>query len=299
MESAAVPPPNVESPTPSSSGGAHRPARALVGFMAPDVAAAALVGNRLNEPVPIDALAKVRAARDAVSHRPPGVDQTELATPAPAALDAHVAVLRAQPATACYFNEGYEVKLVDLSRVCALQPHVFTDATDDRAMPTSPTDLTALAELTLPIPKPAELPAQFDQVRQTWLIASSNPNLKITGHFGGQVQAGAVGFGFTVAVLPSLVHVASVHGRHVLRDGYHRAVALLRRGISVIPALVRELGSFEQLGWTPGMLSQDEFLGERPPVLPDYLDDSVSADVALPAQQKLLVIQGLELSPLG
>jgi hypothetical protein len=47
------------------------------------------------------------------------------------------------------------------------------------------------------------------------------------------------------------------------------------------------------------MLPQDEYRGPRPPVLADYLDDSVSAAVRVPAAQKLIVVQALELQPLG
>ena len=48
-----------------------------------------------------------------------------------------------------------------------------------------------------------------------------------------------------------------------------------------------------------GVLSQDVFLGDRPPALIDYLDDQVSAEISLPALQKMVVIQGLELNTLG
>jgi hypothetical protein len=41
------------------------------------------------------------------------------------------------------------------------------------------------------------------------------------------------------------------------------------------------------------------YLGERPPVLADFLNDQIAADVRVPAAQKMLVVQGLELTPLG
>ncbi len=42
--------------------------------------------------------------------------------------------------------------------------------------------------------------------------------------------------------------------------------------------------------------AEQSYLGTKPPQLSDYLDDDVSRDVTLPASQKLIVIEGLELS---
>jgi hypothetical protein len=40
-------------------------------------------------------------------------------------------------------------------------------------------------------------------------------------------------------------------------------------------------------------------MSERPPFLADFLEDDVSADVAVPAVQKMVVVHGLELTPLA
>ncbi len=110
------------------------------------------------------------------------------------------------------------------------------------------------------------------------MIASRNPNLRLVGNFAGEVQPGAIG---------------------VLRDGYHRSLGLLLRGIKNVPVFVREHSQFEDLGLPQGMLSQAAYLGEQPPTLIDYLDDQVAASVMLPASQKMIVIHGIEMNPLG
>jgi len=43
-----------------------------------------------------------------------------------------------------------------------------------------------------------------------------------------------------------------------------------------------------------GLFGQEVWLGDRPPTLPDYLDDSVAATVSMPATQKLIVISAVE-----
>jgi hypothetical protein len=45
-----------------------------------------------------------------------------------------------------------------------------------------------------------------------------------------------------------------------------------------------------------GMLRQASWAGPHPPLLPDYLDDAVSADVGLLGPQKIIMVQGLELN---
>ena len=87
--------------------------------------------------------------------------------------------------------------------------------------------------------------------------------------------------------------MARIGDRLLLRDGYHRAVGFLARGVHVIPCLTREFDNLEKLA-PSGMLPQNAFLGARPPLLPDYLDDTVAIDVEVPVASKLVVVQALE-----
>ena len=47
------------------------------------------------------------------------------------------------------------------------------------------------------------------------------------------------------------------------------------------------------------MLPQDSYSGNQPPILPDYLNDEVSTAVLVPAVHKMIIIQALELTPVG
>jgi len=77
--------------------------------------------------------------------------------------------------------------------------------------------------------------------------------------------------------------------------GYHRALGFLLQGITRVPVFVRDVPVTENLA-PVGMLPEQSYLGTKPLQLSDYLDDDVSRDVTLPASQKLIVIEGLELS---
>jgi hypothetical protein len=198
-----------------------------------------------------------------------------------------------------YFVEGWRVVIADLPRVIAVQPNVFVDSAEERARAIDPADLLSIAGISLPLPEPVPLPAQFDPTRQAWIFSARNPNLRITGQFGGQVAPGTAGFGFTLAVSPSFMQVAGFDGRLMLRDGYHRAYGLLRRGITRVPVFYRQFATIEELHLPQGMLPQAAYLGDRPATIADYLDNVVAASVDLPATQKMIVISGLELAPIG
>jgi len=278
-------------------GNVTRPARALLGWMAQNEAELALVQRQMNA-VTAEHTQRATRARASVAARAPGIDQDNLLTDMREELSAHVQQLQADSSFAQFLAEQWSFKIADLSKVCALQPIVFWDHATERAQAAVAEQMLTLAAITLPIPQNAELPLQFDQIHNTWIIASRNPNLRLVGNFAAPV-GGHFGCGFLVAVQPSFVQVASYRNRYVLRDGYHRALGLLAKGVKKVPVLFREFGQFEPLGIGPGMLPDVAWLGDRPPLLSDYLSDDVSAEVQLPASQKMLVVQGLEMNPLG
>lgn len=277
----------------------QRAARALIGWMSPEAAALTMVGRQVNvAPMP-EQVERARRARESVATRPVGVQQTGIIKPFPVQLSNHEAKLRGHSAAGPYFAEGWQVGVVDLRCVCSFQPLVFTDNADRRTEDVDPTDLRSVAQVSLPLPEATPLPVQFDPLRNVYMFSSTNPNLRIIGNFNAEVAPGVNGFGFVVGVSPSFMQVAHFHGRYFLRDGYHRAYSLLRRGIHIVPILVREFGPTEEIGVPGGMLTQGAYLGDRPPTLGDFLDEEVSANVTAPAAHKLVVIQGIELAPIG
>lgn len=275
-----------------------RPARALIGWMSQQEGQLCLAGRQIQNATKPEYAQKVQAARNAVQQRPVGVDQSELLTDVPKELEEYLVNFHSQDSFKPFANEGWTVKIADLRKVCALQPVVFWDHAEERATSANPENILSVANVTLPIPNKTEIPIQFDQSRNTWMITSRNPNLRIIGHFSGPVQ-GVTGCGFLVAVTVSFVQVVLHRGRYLLRDGYHRSLGLLARGITKVPVLYREFSQYENLGLGPGMLEGQSYLGERPPLLDDYLRNDVAAEVFLPASQKMIVVQGMEMNPLG
>jgi hypothetical protein len=286
-------------------------ARALLGWLPPERAETLLGSQADGEGELSDAQrARISQALAAVAERPAGVDQDGLISPLPGELADHVTRLEATPAGARMRAEGWEIAMVDLPRVVAIAPSVFTDTAIERAANLDPGDLRGIAELTLPArhPRPIgelspgddvlPMHCQYHYLTKTYTITSPNLNLAVIGNFdapGNRApQPSQMGHGFTVGVPPSFFEVARLQGRYVLRDGYHRAFGLLSRGITRVPAYVRDFGTAEDLA-PAGTLPRSAWQGDRPPLLRDYHDDLVAEPLLLPVPSRTIVIQAVEL----
>ena len=294
-----------EPPERPSTTQVRRPARAFIGWMRPEVAQSVLLAASAEPDAAAAAAASAAAerARRAVATRPEGIDQDGLVRPAPPELAGHIRELRASQAAQPYHAEGWRVALVDLTRVVACQPFAVSDQATKRVAAIDPEDLASVAALTLPTTQGEPVTARFDPLQRAWIVVSANGNLRIAGPAGPPLQpsgetqvppAGAL-LGFGVLSGVSFMQVACLRGRHFLRDGYHRALGLLDSGITIAPAFVRDITAFEEMFPDPRMLlPQDAYLGGRPPVLPDMLDETVSASVQVPAVQTMIVISGMQ-----
>jgi hypothetical protein len=212
-------------------------------------------------------------------------------------LGQYIEDLRRKPEAGPYLSEGWEPRLVDLESVRAFQPVVFTDRLPE-VCPRD--DLVGLAKITLPARNPATLPVSFDEASRTLAVQTTNPNLRIVGKFVGPVngQDGPTGVGFIIDVPTSYVQVALWQDCAVLRDGYHRAFALLRSGVRVVPALVKHFNTLGDIAGCqpPGSIPLGVVTSDSGPTLLDYHDTAVTAEVNLPTHKRTLVIQGLELN---
>lgn len=276
-----------------------RPARALLGWMSPEEGCLALASRRIDKASNTEFLTRVTLARSNAARRPKFSDQKELLTEPPRELSEHIAKLQLAEGSAAMFAGGWTVKIADLSKVIGLQPCIYSDHAEERTGKIDSSKMTSIAEISLPLPSHDQVPTQYDEAQQVWLVSSRNPNLKIVGNLAAPVKPGVTAFGFLVSVMPSFVQVALYQGRLVLRDGYHRSLGCLRRGINKVPVFYKEFGQFEDIGIGPGMLPTSSYLGDKPPYLTDYSADDVSADVMLPASQKMVLIHGIETSVLG
>lgn len=187
----------------------------------------------------------------------------------------------------------------------------MTSSGIERTASLDPGDLRAIARLTLPArhPQPVgDLPAgdditpiqgQYHSRTKTYTITSPNLNLTVAGNFDapGNENAtqpgGLLGHGFNITIPSSFIQVARFQGRYLLRDGTHRSFGLLSRGITRVPAYVRDFTTADDLA-PAETVPRNAWLGDRPPLLRGYHDDLVAEPVLLPIPHLTIVIQATE-----
>jgi hypothetical protein len=278
----------------------RRPARALIGWMADAEATAALLGRA---PIPTDDLEPYRlaaeAARSAVAGMPPRPFNEVVIDDSNPRLSA---VLARPEVVASFPGLRWRPATVDLRRILSFQKLIHVDGLDDRLSGCETPD--GLMELCIPTQQPAPPSGAFNDLDQKgFTISSFNPNLRIAG---GQLSladvAPAPGMpAVRMQAVTILVHtgtsylqVVEYRGRSFIRDGYHRAAGLLRRGIYEVPCIYIKADAFEQVGMVPGAFTYEVLFGERPPFLSDFWSDHVASDVTQPAVRKVVRIRGEE-----
>lgn len=283
----------------NTPGYARRKARTLIGWLSEHEGALWIAGRQMSqEPDPAH-IARCRGARLAVERRPEGHAQGNLFSPLPDALTEHLEALKASPKTAQILAEAGEPRMVDLRLVCAAQPTIYVEDAANRVRDLTANDVAGIAAITLPLHSPTTMPVAFDPHKNAWLFSSPNPNLRVAGQFNVVLGNGIPGFGFAVDIALSFLQVAGMNGRYFLRDGYHRAYGLLAAGIHYAPALVKDFAAFEEVQMPAGLLPPPTYLGPRPPLLVDYLDDTVATDTHLPVMTKMVVIQAIDLNSIA
>jgi len=277
-----------------------RPARALIGWL-PEREAHAILSlpakPRGRQP---EHVRRIERAHAAVASRPEGIDQTGILAEPGEELREHLAALRAHPIGRQYFEMGLRAAIVDLTRLCSPQWLVHSDyaqrsgslgALLDAARQD---DMLSLARLTLPLSEAIETPLTFDQQRNAWVLDDCPPNATVVANFSLQLEPvpgiRGTGYGFCIAQPPSFVRVVRYRGRYFLKDGHHRSVALLERGIARIPVLVETLLEGQPLGLSD-TLPDSILLGPRPPRMTDFLHPEVAVDVTHLDSRKNFVVQ--------
>jgi hypothetical protein len=267
----------------------------LIGWLGEHEALQVLSAGRYGAgpfPVPAELQVKAQAAREAVAARAPFEPQSAILPHAEG--DSLLAEIAArQDIQAAFPGASWRPQYVDLSKVIVLQKMVVTDGLDERV-----TGITEgspeLLELCLPTqqqPFPIDITTDADGRAAT--ISSLNPNLRVQGF---QANLGPTGGSITFIVGPGSPYVTVVElgGRFFLRDGHHRAAALMAAGITAAPVVVVTGTSYADAAMVPGLFGPAVALGDRPPMVADFLDEGVSAAAVRRPLRKITRISASE-----
>jgi hypothetical protein len=170
--------------------------------------------------------------------------------------------------------------VIDLRCLIAFQRRVFFNPrAPQRSIPQG-SDWPGLIDFCFP----RSTPIVCDLVRKEGnaiIMQSANPNLQLrmwntTDPL--QVYSGSPFF-----------EVAQYRERWFLRDGYHRAYALLKAGVSRVPAVVVRAKNLAEVGAVrPWFFTEETLFSSRPPRIVDFLNDRHTIQYNLPPLIKTL-----------
>jgi hypothetical protein len=164
---------------------------------------------------------------------------------------------------------SWRLGVVDIRSLLAFQRRlVFNTHVAQPAIPAID-DWDALLALSFGLQKPIDREATYERSSETLILRSDNPSLHVRLTDDPEnplrVHAGSPFF-----------EVARFRGRWFLRDGYHRAYALLKADIFAVPAVVVEARTIEELGAIhPWFFPEDILFSDRPPLVTDFLNDGL------------------------
>lgn len=151
-------------------------------------------------------------------------------------------------------------------------------------------DEEATARFSLPLTMTTPLRAASDPAGKSVTIVSSSKTLTVADMQMQHSAAGHLQVVFTVANTPNLILVSKVGNRFYLKNGIHRAFLLAGMGLKDLLCLVTNeeqvpnvIGAYPS--FTPEVLSHS-----RPPLLIDFLDDSLALTAPLRRVNKIVRI---------
>jgi hypothetical protein len=171
---------------------------------------------------------------------------------------------------------AFEAKMVEIRPLLAIQAGVFLDrvAEIEGTLGAAPTSQT-LAEVCLPVDASLNVSEiRVDVAKLPMKVLTRNPNVSVLGWAVANQDpaSGLLPMVFLVGQREPCIQVIEFNGRHYLRNGFHRAVAAMRCGVSHMPALVMHGTSWdnvhEELG--KGWFFDGRVLGEQMPTISHF-----------------------------
>jgi hypothetical protein len=183
----------------------------------------------------------------------------------------------------------WSLGVVDLRTLIAFQRRLFFSPDVPEFEIPSSKNWPALLSLCFGSPKPVQCDLIEDAATKSLVVQSTNPNLhiRLTTDVSCPIKLHSGSPFFEVACL---------RDRWFLRDGYHRAYALLRAGVFEVPAVIVEAKTIEELGATqPWFFPEGVLFSTTPPYVSDFLNDNLILEYDRPPLVKTIRISTEEI----
>jgi hypothetical protein len=274
---------------------ASRRGRGLIAFMAENEAIAMMKGGPVQpgedvQPY-LDRYLEAREALEASSNRSidPAVNDIE------SVHQNHLYQVSSTPIFQQSFQGlNWSFKTVEIDKIVCFQQWVDLDYVGElaKSLPATP-DSSSVVKFCLPIGFPVQAGMNIDAQSSAITISSKTPHLAVGGLGVNQAAPGtAPSVVFTLGVNANYVQVVKYEGRHFIKNGYHRAYALRERGVSAVPCVYAEVSDYAMTGANrPGFFSRETIMSARPPTIPDFFDNTVSADIKIQPTMNVIRIK--------
>jgi hypothetical protein len=143
-----------------------------------------------------------------------------------------------------------EIVMVEAERVYAYQAGVFLDRVNAaKGAISGPDDLQAIARVCLPLDAKIDPETVNFEQGPPFRMRTTNANARVQRYGFGEPHpdSGLIPVVFLVGEAEPCIQVIEFKGRFYLRNGYHRAVGLMRRGVQQLPALVMHAAKWEDV----------------------------------------------------
>jgi hypothetical protein len=206
---------------------------------------------------------------------------------------------------AAFHGMNWTVGMVDLRTVMSFQWFVSGQDAVQRALNVLADDPDSLFSFCLPAPgREVTVGGTIDELNHAVTFSSPNPNLRIglpvmadvqVARGPGQPAKTEKFLGFPVHFGWPFLMVAEHKGRLLLSDGYHRSYGLLWRSIHTVPCVFVRTADFSETGATrPGLIPYKTLFGDRPPMVSDFMDESVAKGATRAAELNLIRVTATE-----
>ncbi len=193
------------------------------------------------------------------------------------------------------------VEEVEIENVIAFQRNIDTEYAAELASKMKASEQFVI-ESCLPLSFQQNLEVTFDPAVPGISFSSFSPKLtlsavQVIGVGGPQLsiagqtvqQPGAL---FLIGTQANYVQVTELGSRFFLKNGYHRAYAAMLAGRKRLPAVLSNISDFAETGaMRPGFFPRERLMSETPPLLRDFLDDRLAADLKLRSMRKVIRVR--------
>lgn len=242
---------------------------------------------------------KARAARSALTPLPAPLEP--LASPAGPAAD-FLSGLANQPLMKLLQQQfgGVKFVLAPVDRLISPLALIDFQYVEELRAELAGDDDLSVAKFSLPLSSSMPVRLSIDPATNSVTIVSEQKTLTLGAVSVQQVPEVGMQINFLVTTSAVQVIVSKVGERLYLRGGIHRAYLLASMGKKHIPCALVEENQLAALASAYPSFSPSVLQAERPPLLADFFDRSLSAEVPLRQTQKVIRIVGQDfLVPIG